>query len=68
MEAPRPRFDPARLADALIDRNGAGPSKAYGMMTGLEEIDVLTTGFYIGDFIVIGARTSIGKSALIKTH
>lgn len=39
------------------------PSKAYGMMTGIEEIDRITTGFHRGDFIAVGARTSIGKSA-----
>lgn len=39
------------------------PSGAFGMMTGLHELDRITTGFHRTDFIVIGARTSMGKSA-----
>lgn len=41
------------------------PSKALGMMTGLDEMDRLTTGWHRTDFIVIGARTSMGKSAFM---
>ena len=41
------------------------PSKAYGLITGNEDIDRITTGFHRGDFIVVGARTSIGKSAFM---
>ncbi|WP_052487963.1 DnaB-like helicase C-terminal domain-containing protein [Gordoniibacillus kamchatkensis] len=39
------------------------PSKAFGLMTGHTEMDRLTTGFHRTDFVVVGARTSIGKSA-----
>lgn len=46
------------IADVMKD-----PSKAYGLLTGIDEIDRITTGFHRGDFIVVGARTSIGKSA-----
>lgn len=41
------------------------PSKAFGILTGLEDIDRMTTGFHRGDLIVIGARTSVGKSAVV---
>lgn len=43
----------------------ADPSKALGLLTGIEELDRITTGFHRGDFIVIGARTSMGKSAFM---
>lgn len=43
----------------------ADPSKAFGLMTGIEELDRITTGFHKGDFIVVGARTSMGKSAFM---
>lgn len=39
------------------------PTKAYGMLLGLDDIDRITKGFKKQDFIVIGAATSIGKSA-----
>ena len=41
------------------------PELAYGMMTGLKEIDDLTMGWQKGDFSVVGARTSMGKSAFM---
>lgn len=41
------------------------PELAYGMRTGLPEIDSLTMGWQRGDFSVIGARTSMGKSAFM---
>ncbi|CAH8249740.1 DnaB helicase C-terminal domain-containing protein [Paenibacillus melissococcoides] len=39
------------------------PSKAYGLMTGLQPLDSITTGFHRQYFSVIGARTSMGKTA-----
>src|SRR5690606_4186542 len=41
------------------------PSKSLGLMTGLKDMDRLTTGWHRTDFIVIGARTSMGKSAFM---
>lgn len=41
------------------------PSKAFGLMTGIQSLDTLTTGFHRQDFSVIGARTSMGKSAFV---
>lgn len=39
------------------------PSIAMGMLTGMSALDALTKGFRRQDFIVIGGRTSMGKSA-----
>jgi replicative DNA helicase len=39
------------------------PSRAVGLMTGWDGIDRLTLGFQRKNLIVVGARTSIGKSA-----
>lgn len=39
------------------------PSLAYGMMTGIAPLDAITKGFRRQDFIVLGGRTSMGKSA-----
>lgn len=41
------------------------PGKAYGLLTGIEDMDRITTGFHRTDFIVVGARTSMGKSAFM---
>lgn len=41
------------------------PSRALGMMTGVDEIDRITTGYQRQDFSVVGARTSMGKSAFM---
>lgn len=41
------------------------PSIAFGMMTGLNAIDGMTTGWHRTDFSVIGARTSMGKTAFV---
>lgn len=40
------------------------PSIAFGLMTGLVDLDRVTTGWHRQDFSVLGARTSIGKSAV----
>lgn len=41
------------------------PKIAIGITTGIHPIDIITTGYHRGDFIVVGARTSIGKSAFM---
>ncbi|WP_042230387.1 DnaB-like helicase C-terminal domain-containing protein, partial [Paenibacillus popilliae] len=58
--------DPAKDVDewaaymmSIVD----DPSKAYGLMTGIQPLDSITTGFHRQDFSVVGARTSIGKTA-----
>ena len=49
----------------LVEDIKADPSKAYGLMTGLQELDLLTTGFHRHDLSIVGARTSMGKSAFM---
>jgi replicative DNA helicase len=39
------------------------PALALGLMTGWKDIDRMTLGFQRSDLIVVGARTSMGKSA-----
>jgi replicative DNA helicase len=39
------------------------PALAYGMMTSITHLDNITKGFRRQDFIVLGGRTSMGKSA-----
>lgn len=61
-------YDPSADVDAYykwVDEIIADPSKAIGLLTGLEDIDYVTNGFFRTDFVVVGARTSIGKSAFI---
>ncbi|MDH3000477.1 replicative DNA helicase [Chelonobacter oris] len=38
-----------------------------GVPTGIRELDEVTTGGQAGDFIVIGARPSMGKTAFLQT-
>lgn len=47
--------------DLVLKMNN--PSRAFGMMTQWSELDRLTLGLQRADFSVVGARTSIGKSA-----
>lgn len=48
-----------------VEEIKADPSKAYGLLTGLQELDLLTTGFHRHDLSIVGARTSMGKSAFM---
>lgn len=41
------------------------PSKAFGLITGISDMDRITTGWHRQDLIVVGARTSMGKSAFM---
>lgn len=43
----------------------ADPSKAMGIPSGIFDLDRMTTGFHRHDLSVIGARTSMGKSAFM---
>lgn len=36
-----------------------------GIPTGYSDLDNLTTGFYGGDFVIVGARPAMGKTALV---
>jgi len=50
-----------RLAKRLEDKDATGLS---GLPTGFPILDEYTTGFQPGDFIVVAARPSMGKTAL----
>jgi len=39
------------------------PSRAFGILTGWDQLDRMTLGFQRSNLIVVGARTSMGKSA-----
>lgn len=67
--APSPIITPRDRAELLTDRYNtlfnAGGSVA--VETGLRDIDrALGGGFYNGDFIILGARPSMGKTSLLQ--
>lgn len=37
-----------------------------GLPTGLKDLDAMTAGFHKGEYVIIGARPSMGKSALLQ--
>ena len=41
------------------------PKELYGLLTGFETLDKYTMGLKAGDFFVIGARPSVGKSSVL---
>jgi replicative DNA helicase len=57
------------LPEAIrIIENFAKSNKEYtGIPSGFDELDKLTSGFHASEFIIIGARPSIGKTALALT-
>jgi replicative DNA helicase len=57
------------LPEAIrIIENFAKSNKEYtGIPSGFDELDKLTSGFHRSEFIIIGARPSIGKTALALT-
>jgi replicative DNA helicase len=54
------------LKDALLllDKVRVDKNPITGISTGYEKLDQFTSGFQPGEFIVIGARPSVGKTAL----
>lgn len=48
-----------------VDMIRTDQSKAFGLLTGISELDMLTSGFHRHDLSVVGARTSMGKSAFM---
>lgn len=49
------------LSDAMAQ---IGAHQAFGVPSGFSELDKITNGFQPGDLTVIGARPSVGKTAL----
>lgn len=55
---------------ALVDRSGSRGG-VLGVQSGLKDLDQVTRGFHKGDMTILGARPSVGKTALalqIATH
>jgi replicative DNA helicase len=57
----------AVLADVAeeIDRRTESKGGVTGVATGFAEIDRLTTGLHPGQLVVLGARPSVGKTAIL---
>ncbi|PNQ78895.1 DnaB-like helicase C-terminal domain-containing protein [Paenibacillus sp. F4] len=58
--------DPSRDVDEWSEymlKLAEDPTLAYGLMTGLRPLDSITTGWHRQDFSVVGAWTSMGKTA-----
>lgn len=46
-----------------VESRCSDPSKAWGMVTGWTDLDQETLGWQRGDLIIVGGRTSVGKTA-----
>ena len=53
------------VADALDELRARASGELRGMPTGLADLDGMTGGLRPGQLIVVGARPSVGKSALV---
>ena len=51
----------------LIEKLSTDPSAFTGIPSGLTDLDAITNGLQKSEFIVIGARPSVGKTALALT-
>jgi replicative DNA helicase len=51
----------------LIEKLSTNPEAFTGVPSGLTDLDSMTSGFQNSEFIVIGARPSVGKTALALT-
>lgn len=64
-----PGFDSRTSLEATLawvealERKFRDPKSAYGMTTGWRQLDEWTTGWQRQDLIVVGGRTSVGKTA-----
>ena len=48
-----------------VDRIIETGQPMFGLPTGFTDLDKITTGFYPGDFVIIGARPAMGKTSLV---
>lgn len=57
------------MADTIsvIEQLNANPNAFTGIASGLTDLDNMTSGFQNSEFIIIGARPSVGKTALALT-
>lgn len=46
-----------------VEKRQKDPTIAFGMQTGWTDLDLITLGWQRGDLIIIGGRTSVGKTA-----
>jgi len=51
----------------IIEQLSNNPNAFTGIPSGLTDLDAMTSGFQNSEFIVIGARPSVGKTALALT-
>jgi replicative DNA helicase len=51
----------------IIEKLARSNQEYTGIPTGFDDLDKLTSGFHPSEFIIIGARPSIGKTALALT-
>ena len=63
----RPLLEVATAAIKEIEVRKACKEEYSGVPSGIEALDVMTDGFQNGDYILLGARPSIGKTALALT-
>jgi len=52
---------------SVIEELTHNPNAFTGIASGLTELDAMTSGFQNSEFIIIGARPSVGKTALALT-
>lgn len=63
---------PAPLADTLpgtlarLAERAQNPDSASGVASGFYDLDRMTNGFQLGDFIIFGARPSMGKTSIVS--
>lgn len=57
--------DAARLAWADVQQAAENPGKLRGLPTGYARIDKRLGGFHKGDLVILGARPSMGKTAIM---
>ncbi len=54
-------------AISVIEQLSNNPNAFTGIPSGLTDLDAMTSGFQNSEFIIIGARPSVGKTALALT-